>query len=80
MIEEFDRQIRAIGEQNQIKIQGLTVTVVGAGGTGSPVAVQLARMGRERYALLTTTLLKKQTSRGFMARGKRMSEGQRQRC
>ena len=43
---EFDRQIRALGGvRNQQRIQDMLVTVVGVGGTGSSVAVQLARMG-----------------------------------
>jgi len=48
----FDRQVRAIGEQNQKKLQGMTVTVVGAGGVGSAVAVQLARMGVKKLRLI----------------------------
>ena len=42
---EFDRQVRALGTQNQQRIQDMSVTVVGVGGTGSAVAVQIARMG-----------------------------------
>ena len=43
--DEFDRQVRALGEQNQKKLQDIKITIVGVGGTGSPVAIQLAKMG-----------------------------------
>jgi len=40
-----DRQIRALGIAGQSVLQNLRVGVVGAGGTGSPVIEQLARLG-----------------------------------
>jgi hypothetical protein len=40
-----DRQVRALGELGNRRIRDLSVAVVGAGGTGSPLAEQLARMG-----------------------------------
>ena len=49
---KFDRQIRTFGGQNQQKLQDLVVTVVGAGGTGSAVVVQLARMGIKNLRLV----------------------------
>lgn len=49
---KFDRQVRALGEQNQKRLQDLTITVVGVGGTGSPLAVQLARMGVKRLKIV----------------------------
>jgi len=49
---KFDRQIRVIGEKNQKKIQETTVTIVGVGGTGSPLAVQLSRMGIKKLRLI----------------------------
>ncbi len=49
---KFDRQVRAIGEQSQIKLENMTAAVVGIGGTGSPVAVQLARMGIKNLQLI----------------------------
>ncbi|TBR09338.1 MAG: ThiF family adenylyltransferase [Candidatus Nitrosotenuis sp.] len=49
---KFDRQVRALGEQNQKKIQEMTMTLVGSGGTGSPLAVQLARMGVKRLRIV----------------------------
>lgn len=49
---KFDRQVRALGEENQKKIQEMTVTLVGSGGTGSPLAVQLARMGVKRLRIV----------------------------
>ena len=48
----YDRQIRTIGEQSQKKLQDMVVTIVGAGGTGSSVAVQLARMGIKNLLLI----------------------------
>jgi len=57
--DEFDRQIRAVGEQSQKQMQGLAVTVVGAGGTGSPVAVQLARMGVGKIRLIDNDIVEK---------------------
>lgn len=49
---KFDRQSRVLGRQGNKKLQKLTVTVVGAGGTGSAVAVQLARMGISKLRLV----------------------------
>ena len=51
---KFDRQTRALGQRAQSRLQDLLVTVVGAGGTGSSVAVQLARMGVGRLRLIDT--------------------------
>jgi hypothetical protein len=50
--EAHDRQVRAIGEARQKRLQELTIAVVGAGGVGSSVAVQLARMGVKRLLLV----------------------------
>lgn len=41
----FDRQVRAFGADIQHLLKGLHVGVVGLGGTGSPVAEQLCRLG-----------------------------------
>ena len=41
----FDRQIRAFGSEVQTLLQSLHIGVVGAGGTGSAVIEQLARLG-----------------------------------
>ena len=49
---EFDRQIRAIGKAKQSLVQQSTVSIVGVGGTGSAVAVQLARMGVKKLTLV----------------------------
>ena len=49
---KFDRQARALGRLAQSQLRDLAVTVVGAGGTGSSVAVQLARMGVGRLRLI----------------------------
>ena len=41
---KFDRQYNAIGKSQQKTLQNMTISIVGSGGTGSAVAVQLARM------------------------------------
>jgi len=41
----FDRQVRAFGPDIQRLLKGLRVGIVGAGGTGSPVAEQIYRLG-----------------------------------
>jgi molybdopterin/thiamine biosynthesis adenylyltransferase len=41
----FDRQIRMLGPEGQRTLGTLNVAVIGAGGTGSAVAVLLARLG-----------------------------------
>lgn len=48
----YDRQVRAIGGRGHRTIRKMTVSVVGVGGTGSSVAVQLARMGVGRLVLI----------------------------
>jgi len=41
----YDRQVRAFGGDVQAVLDGLTVAVIGCGGTGSAVVEQLARLG-----------------------------------
>jgi hypothetical protein len=41
----YDRQVRAFGRDGQILINNARVGIVGIGGTGSPVAEQLVRLG-----------------------------------
>jgi molybdopterin/thiamine biosynthesis adenylyltransferase len=48
----FDRQIRAFGATGQRRLAGLHVGVVGAGGTGSAVVEQLARLGVGRLTVI----------------------------
>lgn len=48
----YDRQVRALGARGHRSIRRMTVSIVGAGGTGSSVAVQLARMGVGRLVLV----------------------------
>ena len=50
--DKFDRQIKVLGKHNQHKLQEMTITVVGTGGTGSPIAVQLAKMGIKKLQLI----------------------------
>jgi len=48
----FDRQIRAFGDEGQRLLEDLKVGVVGAGGTGSAVIEQLARLGIGQLVLI----------------------------
>jgi molybdopterin/thiamine biosynthesis adenylyltransferase len=47
-----DRQVRAWGEAGQAQLAGAHVAVVGVGGTGSQVAVQLAHLGVQSFMLV----------------------------
>lgn len=49
---EFARQVLALGELGQQVISQLEVAIVGAGGTGSAVGEQLARLGVRRFVLI----------------------------
>ena len=48
----FDRQTRAISQGRQALLRNMKIAIVGVGGTGSAVAVQLARMGVGSLTLL----------------------------
>ena len=50
--EIFDRQAKALGTKHHKKLQNMTITIVGLGGTGSPLAVQLAKMGIKKIRLV----------------------------
>jgi hypothetical protein len=50
--DSFDRQVKLIGKDVHSHLQDLTVTIAGVGGTGSSVAVQLARMGIKKLILV----------------------------
>jgi hypothetical protein len=56
---KFDRQTRALGKYSQYKLQDLTVAIVGVGGTGSPLSIQLARMGVKKLLLIDKDVLDK---------------------
>jgi molybdopterin/thiamine biosynthesis adenylyltransferase len=47
----FDRQVRAFGREIQTVLSSLNVGIVGVGGTGSPLAEQLLRLGVGHLAL-----------------------------
>lgn len=53
----FDRQIKVIGKEGQLRLQEMRITIVGVGGTGSSVAVQLARMGVKKLTLIDKDIL-----------------------
>jgi molybdopterin/thiamine biosynthesis adenylyltransferase len=55
--ERFDRQVRAFGVEGQSRVAGLTIGVVGLGGTGSLVAQQLAHLGVSRFVLVDDDLI-----------------------
>lgn len=55
--EKFDRQIRAIGKDVQQKLKQMTITIVGCGGTGSPLAIQLARMDVGKLRLVDKDII-----------------------
>jgi proteasome lid subunit RPN8/RPN11 len=48
----FDRNVRALGGAVQEMLAGLSVAVVGCGGTGSAVAEQLVRLGLRNLSLI----------------------------
>jgi molybdopterin/thiamine biosynthesis adenylyltransferase len=48
----FDRQVRLFGREAQTRLAGLTVGIVGLGGTGSFIANELAHLGVQRFFLL----------------------------
>lgn len=51
-VELDDRQRRALGDLGNDRLRGLSVGLVGAGGTGSPLAEILARMGVARLKVI----------------------------
>ena len=42
---QFDRQVRFMGKDKQYLLSNLSVSICGSGGIGSPLAVQLAKIG-----------------------------------
>lgn len=54
---KYDRQERTLGRENQRRLQEMIITIVGVGGTGSPLAVQLARMGIKRIRLIDKDII-----------------------
>jgi hypothetical protein len=50
--ELFDREVRAFGEEGVRRIQAARIAVVGVGGTGSPTAEQLVRLGARDLILV----------------------------
>lgn len=64
--ETFDRQIRLFGPTGQQVLGALSVGVVGAGGTGSAVAEQLARLGVGALTLVDDDVVTEPTpTRGY---------------
>lgn len=50
--ELFDREIRAFGQQGVARIQAAKVGIIGVGGTGSPTAEQIVRLGARDLVLI----------------------------
>ncbi|MGE3433489.1 MAG: ThiF family adenylyltransferase [Ramlibacter sp.] len=50
--ERYDRQVRAFGAEGQFALRHASVAIVGAGGTGSIVAQQLAHLGVGRLLVI----------------------------
>lgn len=50
--DQFDRQVRAFGQAGQARVGALRVAIVGAGGTGSVTAQQLAHFGVTDFTLV----------------------------
>ncbi|MCZ7547627.1 MAG: ThiF family adenylyltransferase [Anaerolineales bacterium] len=48
----YDRQVRTFGESGQVAISHAKVGIIGVGGTGSPVAEQLTRLGVSDFVLI----------------------------
>lgn len=51
-LELYDRQVRALGQDGQNAIAQAKVGIIGVGGTGSPVAEQLVRLGVSDFVLI----------------------------
>jgi hypothetical protein len=51
-LELYDRQVRAFGLEGQKAISRVKVGIIGVGGTGSPIAEQLARLGVSDFVLV----------------------------
>jgi molybdopterin/thiamine biosynthesis adenylyltransferase len=65
----FDRQVLALGAHGQAVLRGLTAAVIGAGGVGSVVAVQLAHLGIGGLVLIDGDVVQQSnTSRIIAAR------------
>ncbi len=50
--DQYDRQVRAFGVDGQKALSGITVAIVGLGGTGSVVVQQLAHLGVQSFILI----------------------------
>ncbi|SRR6266487_2076735 len=50
--DSFDRQVRLIGKDGHARLREMRATIVGVGGTGSSVAVQLVRIGVGKLTLV----------------------------
>jgi proteasome lid subunit RPN8/RPN11 len=68
-LNELDRQIRAFGGQSTRDITKLRIGIAGCGGTGSAIALLLARIGVRYLPFLTTIVLKTRTSIGCIFQG-----------
>jgi hypothetical protein len=51
-LDQYDRQVRAFGKDGQALISQAKVGIIGVGGTGSPIAEQLVRLGVSDFVLI----------------------------
>lgn len=56
-VAEWDRQVRAFGNEGQARIRRVRTAIVGCGGTGSVVAQQLAHLGVQEIMLIDPDVL-----------------------
>ena len=47
----YDRQLRAFGKEGQMKLANTSIGIVGLGGLGAGIAIQLARLGVNQFKL-----------------------------
>jgi molybdopterin/thiamine biosynthesis adenylyltransferase len=66
LAETFDRQIRIFGSEGQDVLAAFNVAVIGAGGTGSATAEQLARLGTGAITIIDDDIVTAATpTRGY---------------
>lgn len=55
----LSRQIKVIGRDNQAKISSKVITLIGAGGLGSPIALYLSRIGIKKLNIIDYDIVEK---------------------
>jgi molybdopterin/thiamine biosynthesis adenylyltransferase len=62
----FDRQMRLFGEAGQARIAAASVAVIGAGGLGSPVVLQLSLLGVKKLAVIDAQEVKRSSANRYV--------------